>query len=128
VVELRDGTPVVVVDETGALLRVGSLGQALPIGGAPTVASPGPTASAGAAALAADSAFIGPAAAPASLLAVVLLTLASILVTVLRRRLDRRRLREVVVERLATLRPGAAAAAGPGGTAERGPKRGPSAG
>ena len=35
VVELVDGAAVVVVDDDGALVRVGSLGQALPIGGVP---------------------------------------------------------------------------------------------
>jgi hypothetical protein len=124
VVELLDGAPVVVVDSSGSLSRVGSLGQALPIAGAPTAATAAPTASAGAATLAADSSLLGPAGAPASLLAVVLLTLASIVVTLLRRRLVRRQLREALVERLATLRPGSPAQGTGTGSAEPGPSVG----
>lgn len=108
VVELLDGAAVVVVDGSGSLSRVGSLGQALPIAGAPAASASAPSASPGVAALAADSSLLGPAGAPASLLAVALLTLASILVTILRRRLVRRQLRGALVERLATLRAGSA--------------------
>jgi hypothetical protein len=104
-VELDDGAPIVVVDASGSLLRVGTLGQALPIAGGP-IPSEEPSADpAGAARLAADSALLGPDMAPTSLLAMALLTLASVAATLLRRRLVRRRLRAVVVRRLATLRP-----------------------
>jgi hypothetical protein len=123
-VELVGGAPVVVVDATGSLLRVGSLGQALPIAGSPVAGTAMPSATGGAAALAADSSLLGPAGAPASILAVVLVTLASIIVTVLRRRLVRRQLRAAVVGRLATLRTGAASPAAPAGSAERGPSVG----
>ncbi len=102
-VELVDGAAVVVVGDDGSLLRVGTLGQALPIGDAPVVA-PSASPSEGAPALAADSALLGPSMAPTSVLALALLTLASVAVTMLRRRLLRRRLRAVVVGRLATLR------------------------
>jgi hypothetical protein len=104
-VTLLDGTPIVVVDTDGSLLRVGTLGQALPIGAAPGASEPAGSMAPGAAALAADSALLGPGLAPTSLLAVVLLTLTSVVVTLLRRRLARRRLRTAVVARLATLRP-----------------------
>ena len=105
VVAMQDGVPVIVVDATGSLLRVGSLGQALPIGGAPVATEPAPSAPGGAAALAADAALLGPASAPTGVLAIVLVTLASAVVTILRRRVVRRQLRAVVVARLATLRP-----------------------
>jgi hypothetical protein len=110
-VELRDGAPVVVVGDEGSLLRVGSLGQALPIGG--LAAEPaGTDAPAGGAAALADSAGLGPALAPSSLLAMALLTAASALVTVLRKRLLRQRLRTVLVTRLSSL---GAAKSGPAG-------------
>jgi hypothetical protein len=125
-VELVDGAPVIVVDATGSLLRVGSLGQALPIAGGREAASATPTASGGVAALAADSSLLGPAAAPASVLAIALLTLASIVMTVLRRRLVRRQLRAAVVGRLATLRPGAVSPAAPAESASAGSSGGPS--
>jgi hypothetical protein len=104
-VELVDGSPVVVVDDEGALLRVGSLGQALPIGeqGPAPGASSGPAG--GASPLSAGAGALGPDLAPASLLAMGALTLLSVLVTLLRRRLIRRSLRIVLVDRLASLRP-----------------------
>lgn len=104
-VALLDGAPVVVVDETGTLVRVGTLGQALPIGSN----GPQPIASAGngPGALAADagSGIVG-GPAPASLLALAGLTALSVLATILRRRLLRRRLRVALIHRLATLRSG----------------------
>lgn len=100
-VELRDGAAIVVVDHDGSLVRVGTLGQALPIGDAAGAsASPDPEAS-----LATEARSFGPDIGPASLLGLALLTLASVLVTILRRRLARQALRTAVVERLATLRP-----------------------
>ncbi len=120
VVTMIDGAPVIVVDGTGSLLRVGSLGQALPIGGLPIATEPALAAPGGAATLGADAGLLGPGAAPTSVLAIVLLTLASVLVTILRRRLLRRRLREVVVARLATLRPTSGSEAAP----DRAPIRG----
>lgn len=104
VVELVDGVPVVVVGADGSLVRVGALGQALPI------ASEGPRESAGAGTgpRAADSATgFGGVATPTSFLALIVLTAVSILATVVRRRLSQRRLRLAVVARLAALRPGA---------------------
>ena len=132
VVQLLDGAPVVTVDAAGSLLRVGSLGQALPIGGGPPAADPTSSPEAGTTSLAADSGVLGPAAAPTSLLAIALLTLASAAVTLLRRRLERRRLREAVVGRLATLRGASATrpspAAGDEIAAERGRADAPIAG
>lgn len=102
-VELVDGSAIVVVGDDGSLLRVGSLGQGLPIGDAP-ILGPISSPNGAAAALTADSTLLGPSMAPTSVLAMALLTLASVAVTLLRRRLLRRRLRAVVVGRLATLR------------------------
>jgi hypothetical protein len=103
-VAMVDGAPAVVVDGDGTLVRVGSLGQALPIGGqelAPEVPASGDPA---AEALSADSTGLAPGLAPTSLLAMALLTALSVLGTLVRRRLVRRRLRTVLVERLAGLR------------------------
>ena len=102
-VELVDGSPIVVVGEDGALLRVGSLGQALPIGGAPEAAA-SPVASGGPSTVAADSALLAPGLAPTSLLALAVLTVLSVLATVVRRRLARHRLRAQVVARLESLK------------------------
>jgi len=99
-VELVDGAPAVVVDEDGTLLRVGTLGEGLPIGDG---TAPAPSETAGAGPLAADSSggFGGPA--PVSLLALASLTALSVLATVVRRRLLQRRLRLALVGRLASL-------------------------
>jgi hypothetical protein len=99
-VELVDGAPVVVVDEAGTLLRVGTLGEGLPIGDGP---APVPSAAAGGAPVTADSSGIG-GPAPVSLLALASLTALSVLATAVRRRLLQRRLRLALVGRLATLR------------------------
>jgi hypothetical protein len=104
-VELVDGAPVVVVDETGTLVRVGTLGEAVPIGA--TGAQPTASAGIGSGALAADAGGgIGGGPAPASLFALLGLTALSVLATILRRRLLRRRLRVALIDRLATLRSG----------------------
>jgi hypothetical protein len=104
VVALVDGTARVIVGDDGVLVRVGSLGQALPIGG--SSASPGPLASGdGQIAMSADAAGLGAGAAPTGLFALAGVTLLSVLATIVRRRLLRRRLRAVLVARLATLRP-----------------------
>jgi hypothetical protein len=104
VVELDGGAAIVVVDDDGALFRVGSLGQALPIAGAgipePSVAPDGDTS------LNADAIGIGPDLAPASALTLVALALLSIAATIVRRQIQRRRLRAVLVARLAGLRAG----------------------
>jgi hypothetical protein len=102
-VELVDKAPVVVVDADGTLVRVGTLGQALPIGDGATL---DPSEAPGGGPVAADSSggvggIGGPA--PVSLLALASLTALSVLATVLRRRLLQRRLRLALVERLATL-------------------------
>ena len=124
-VALAGGAPVVMVDATGSLLRVGSLGQALPIGSAGAIEGSGPASSGQPGeTVAADSGLLGPATAPTSVLAMALVTLASILATLLRRRLVRLRLREVGVARLATLRPPLRLE----GTPERGPAGGPRGG
>jgi hypothetical protein len=103
-VELIDGSPVVVVDDEGALVRVGSLGQALPIGAHGPDAGASASPSGGAAELSAGAGAFGSGLAPTSLLAMAVLTLLSVLVTVLRRRLLRRSLRIALVDRLASLR------------------------
>ncbi|MEA2673197.1 MAG: hypothetical protein QOI92_389, partial [Chloroflexota bacterium] len=102
VVALVQGTPKVVVGDDGVLVRVGSLGQALPIGAAGPAPAPSPSAN-GEGMIAADSAGLGFVAAPTSLLAMAGISLLSVLATVLRRRLLRRRLRAALVDRLATL-------------------------
>jgi hypothetical protein len=104
-VELVDGAPIVVVDGDGSLLRVGSLGQALPIGGAQAEPSASPDPGGGAVAITADSSSLGTGLAPTSLLAMAIVSILSVLATIVRRRLLRRRLRAVVVDRLASLRP-----------------------
>jgi uncharacterized protein YdeI (BOF family) len=115
-VELADGAPVVVLDDAGSLVRVGSLGQALPIGDAPL---PSPTGEGGGAPVNADSTAIG-SPAPASLFAIATLTALSVLATVLRRRLAQRRLRFALIARLASLRAGSAASPRAGASVGRG--------
>jgi hypothetical protein len=103
VVELHRGAAIVVVDDEGALFRVGSLGQALPIAGAGNAAA---SATPNDASLNADAIGLGPDLAPASVLTLVGLALLSIAATVVRRQVQRRRLRAVLVARLAGLRAG----------------------
>jgi hypothetical protein len=104
VVELEAGAAIVVVDEAGALFRVGSLGEALPIAGA---AGPGASlAPGGEGALEANATGLGPDLAPASALTLAGLALLSVVATVLRRQLQQRRLRAILVARLAGLRAG----------------------
>jgi hypothetical protein len=95
-VELIDGAPVVVVDDEGDLVRVGALGEGLPIGDAAPAASAGE----GGEPVTADASggLGGPG--PASLFALASVIGLSILATVLRRRLLRRRLRFALVDRL----------------------------
>jgi hypothetical protein len=102
VVELVAGAPMVVVDDEGALVRVGTLGEGLPIGdpGAPLSSGP-PDASRGPIAASSSGVLGGPA--PMSLFALASLAGLSVLATVLRRRLLRRRLRLALVERLRAL-------------------------
>jgi hypothetical protein len=107
VVALVEGTPKVIVGDDGVLVRVGSLGQALPIGGSGAAQAPSASPS-GQGTMAADTAGLGFGTAPTSLLALAAISLLSILATVLRRRLLRRRLRVALVERLAMLRSSAA--------------------
>jgi hypothetical protein len=107
-VELIDGAPAVVVGADGSLVRVGSLGQALPIGAAGAEADPTSSSGPAGATLAADSAGLGPALPTTSILAMVLISAISVLATLIRRRLVRRRLRAVLVDRLASLRGGGA--------------------
>jgi hypothetical protein len=103
-VELVDGGPVIVVGDDGSIVRVGSLGQALPIGSQDASETLQPTPSAGAGSLHADAAGLGSDIAPTSALAIAVITALSVLVTVLRTHLMRRRLRTVLVDRLGTLR------------------------
>ena len=100
-VELVDGAAVLIVDGDGTLVRVGTLGQGLPIGAANAPAPSG--VDSGNAPVTADSGtgFGGPA--PVSLLALASLTVLSVLATLIRRRLLQRRLRLALVKRLAGL-------------------------
>ena len=103
-VELDAGAAIIVVDDDGALFRVGSLGQALPIAG---MTGPGASvAPDGDRAVEADASGLGPDLAPTSLLTLAGLALLSIAATFVRRQLVRRRLRAVLVARLAGLRAG----------------------
>jgi hypothetical protein len=98
-VERLDGRLAVVVDDAGALVRVGELGQAMPfIGPAPT---PPPAATLP---IEADAAWLGPDPGSAGLAAALLVGAMSALVTVLRRRSLNQRLRAVVLTRLTGLR------------------------
>jgi len=101
VVALVDGAPIVIVDDAGGLVRVGALGEALPIGGT------NPSSSTGAGpALTAGTAGIGDASVPESVLALATIVALSVLATLARRRLVRDRLRLALVARLAALRGG----------------------
>lgn len=102
VVELVDGAPMVVIGADGTLVRVGSLGQALPIGAGGAIGGPTPEPTVGPGSMSADSTGLGSGFAPTSALAAI--SAISVFVTVLRRRLMRRQLRAVLVGRLATLR------------------------
>jgi hypothetical protein len=104
VVELERGAAIIVVDDAGSLFRVGSLGQALPIAGAGAAAAS--VAPRGDASINADAIGLGPELAPASALTLVGLALLSIAATIARRQVQRRRLRAVLVARLAGLRAG----------------------
>jgi hypothetical protein len=103
IVKLVAGSPTVVVGEDGSLVRVGSLGQALPIDGAGHDPA-GTAGDAGPGAMTADTVGLGPNGAPMSLLALAAISALSVLATLVRRRLLRRRLRVALVGRLATLR------------------------
>ncbi len=105
VVRVVDGAAVVIVGDDGALVRVGSFGQALPIGPLANEPSPAPSGNGGLSAMAADSTGLGSGLPPMSLVALLGISAMSVLATVLRKRLLRRRLRAALVERLATLRP-----------------------
>ncbi|HET7181510.1 MAG TPA: OB-fold nucleic acid binding domain-containing protein [Candidatus Limnocylindrales bacterium] len=124
-VELVNGAPIVVVDDAGTLVRVGALGQALPIGNG-SGADGTTTGAADPVAPAAEvtEVAIGGGMGGAGLFVLALVTALAVTAATLRRRLERRRLRAVIVGRLATLRPArrAASAATLGATvpAERG--------
>jgi hypothetical protein len=102
VVELLAGAPVVVVDDEGALVRVGTLGEGLPIGdpGAPVSSEP-PDGPGGP--VTADSSAVLGGPGTMSLFALASLAGLSVLATVLRRRVLRRRVRLALVDRLAAL-------------------------
>ncbi len=103
-VEMLDGAAIVVVGDDGTLVRVGSLGQALPIGGPLAPGGPTPGSSGDPGAMTADTTGLGSGIGPTSVLALASITAMSVLMTTLRRRLMRRQLRTVLVGRLATLR------------------------
>ncbi|MEZ0283980.1 MAG: hypothetical protein ACAH79_01945, partial [Thermoleophilia bacterium] len=105
---------VVVVDDAGTLVRVGALGQALPIGNG-TGGDPAVNGNAGAAAPIADVTDVafGGGMGPTGLFLLALVTALAVTAGTVRRRLERRRLRAVLVGRLATLMPRAAAAKAP---------------
>jgi hypothetical protein len=116
-VELVDGAPVVVVDDAGTLVRVGALGQALPIGngqgsGAGTDSAERPDGGQGAPASNVTEGAFGGGMGP-GLFLLALLTALAVTTGTVRRRLERRRLRAVIVDRLATLRPGRGPAVAP---------------
>jgi hypothetical protein len=105
-VELVDGAPAVVVDDEGRLVRVGVLGEGLPISGG-TATSAGDESHGGPISADSSGGLGGPA--PVSLLALASLTALSVLATVARRRLHQRRLRFALVRRLAGLQRGTTA-------------------
>jgi hypothetical protein len=120
VVELVDAAPVVVVDEAGDLLRVGTLGEGLPIGDARLpVASGTPDAPGGP--VTADSSGVLGGPGPLSLFALASLAGLSVLATVLRRRLLRRRLRFALIGRLAGLSARQTPARGAAASTDQGP-------
>jgi predicted lipoprotein len=106
VTETADGFAVLVAGAAD-LVRVGDLGQALPVADA----SPGPdpsgpgTTGLGTGASLTTALGLDAAAAPFGVLAMAGLSVVSLCVTLLRRRQERRRLRAVVVGRLGALRP-----------------------
>lgn len=102
-VELLDGQYGVIVDAGGTLVRVGDLGQAMPF-----VEAPSPQPSEGPPALALDAVWLGPDPASTSIAAMLVVAALSALVTIARRQRLERRLRAVVVARLARLRDDAA--------------------
>lgn len=123
-VEFVSGAPAVIVDDAGTLVRVGTLGQALPIGGSQDGSSSSPDAdSPDPAAGVTDIAF-GGGMGPAGLFILALVTTLAVTAGTLRRRLERRRIRATLVKRLATLGPRsatpAAATLANAGPAERG--------
>lgn len=123
-VELVNGAPAVVVDDAGTLVRVGTLGQALPIGGTQRGPAPGADGDpVGPATDVTDIAF-GGGLGLAGLFTLALLTALAVTAGTLRRRLERRRIRAVLIERLATLGPRSpgpgGATLGAAGPAERG--------
>jgi hypothetical protein len=105
-VEELEGALVVVIAGAADLVRVGDLGQALPIAvasAAPVGGDVGPDARL---ATAGGIGFgIGSGPESVSLFAMAGLSLVSVITTVLRRRRARQRLRALVVARLATLKP-----------------------
>jgi hypothetical protein len=104
VVEIEAGAAVVVVDDDGTLFRVGSLGQAVPVAGGIV---PGPSElPAGAGSLEADATGLAPDLGPTSVVTLAGLALLSVAATLLRRQLQRRRLRAILTARLAGLRGG----------------------
>lgn len=103
-VTMVDGTAKVIVGDDGVLVRVGSLGQALPIGGSAAESTPSASGY-GPGALTANSAGLASGSASTSLLAMAGISVLSVLATIVRKRLLRRRLRTALVDRLATLRP-----------------------
>jgi len=99
-VKLAAGAPVVIVDGDGTLVRVGALGEGLPIGKGELAI---PTEAGGGGPATADSSGGFGGAAPLSLLALASLTALSVLATLVRRRLLQRGLRLALVGRLAGL-------------------------
>jgi hypothetical protein len=101
-IEQLGDTVMVVVEAAGDLVRVGDLGQAVPIGAPSATASP--SAEAADVSLAdAVSSVLEPQPGPLGLVAMAVLSLASLLGTLLRRRRARRLLRAAISARLATL-------------------------
>ncbi|HET9436394.1 MAG TPA: hypothetical protein VFO50_06010 [Candidatus Limnocylindrales bacterium] len=109
VVSGADGTPVVVATDPAGLVRLGTLGEAVPLA-ALRAPSPSPTASARPVSAGLAGPFEGIAGGWVGLAGVLLLAGASLLVTALRRRRAHVRLARVMAGRLAALR-------GPSGSA-----------
>jgi hypothetical protein len=102
-VERLDGAVVVIVAGAADLVRVGDLGQALPIETGSAAPSSAPSAPTGYGLVAAGPLVGGPES--MSILAMLGLSLVSLAVTLVRRRQARRRLRTIILARLATLKP-----------------------
>jgi len=102
-VEQQAGVVVVVVDGAADIVRVGDLGQAMPVVRAD--ASPGPSSNPSSGRGFATAGGLVPGPESLSIAAMAGLSIVSLVVTLIRRRRAQQRLRAVIVARLATLKP-----------------------